>query len=257
MKRISILFALLVACFVSVSQEVRPKLVVYSKGTESVDEIISNKLLKRKVVALRETVCDDGSLNPAQLKIVNNAIMYAAAISSDYTVLDHSSIDAVKSELTYMYSGAVDDADRAEKNIGKLQAAQYVIVTKASAYDKDLFITIQMINIETGEIINSQNGLCKADPKEIQKTCFEMSYKLLGIETPATPSPETQATQDTTTSAIRPPDTPTTQESNIPTTQLPDTPTMQDPDTPTTQGPDTQTTKKYNKKLNKRKKRKK
>lgn len=202
---------------------------------------------QQKVVALKETVCDDGSLNPAQIKIINNAIMYAASKSSDYTILDHSSIDAVKSELTYMYSGAVDDADRAEKNIGKLQAAQYIIVSKASAYDKDLFITIQIINIETGEIINSQNGLCKADPREIQNTCAEMSNKLLGIESTTTQLPKTQAKQL--------PDTTTTQDPDTPSTQEADNPTMQEPDNPTTQEPD-KPTKKHKKKSTKKKKRK-
>lgn len=163
---------------------------------------------QQKVVALRETVCGDGSLNKAQLSVIHSAIVAAASKSSQYLVLDHSSIDAVKAELEYMNSGAVDDNDRAKSKGGKLQAAQYVIVSKANAYEKDIFLTIQMINIETGEIVDSQNGSCKADPKEIYKACAELAGKILGVSSPVadvtTPHVGTKPKDDTP--AVKPRD---------------------------------------------------
>lgn len=130
-----------------------------------------------KKVAVMETKTDQ-IVTEFQSKIIRGSMEVALASASDYDAYDRTAFDIIMKEHAFERSGAVEEKQIRE--LGKLAAVQYILVTEASKDDLNLYILAKMLDVETGQCIKIADGLCYASPIDIKEACDKLSLQLFG-----------------------------------------------------------------------------
>ena len=90
----------------------------------------------------------------------------------------NSFLKKLKDEQDYQQSGAVDDDDLTRW--GQQFGVQYVCVTKSTSWDGDYFITTRMVDVKTGEVVNSYKieGRKLANSRDVVRVAQEIASEL-------------------------------------------------------------------------------
>ena len=130
-----------------------------------------------KKVAVWETKCSDGSLSYMQRHMIHTSMVNAVVNIAGYAVCDRSAFDTIMKEHNFQRSGAASGADIIK--MGQMVAAQYIIVPEAMVDANEIYISVRMLDVETGFVAGMQSTLCASAPDEIQKASAKLVASLL------------------------------------------------------------------------------
>jgi len=116
--------------------------------------------------------------------IIQAKITQAIINSDKYEALTRGDIDKIVSEYKFQASGLVKDSDII--NIGNLAAAKHVCVTNLALEKKQISITVNIINVETGVISFTVSKITEYN-NEIENDAISLANELLRVMNPSKP----------------------------------------------------------------------
>ena len=114
--------------------------------------------------------------------ILGDQLVAGFASSGKYLAIERTSrfLSEIKKEQGYQQSGAVDDDELTK--LGQKFGVQYVCVAKTTKWGGDYFISTRLIDVKTGEIVNSNNAQGKKlnNSQNVVDVATEIAQKLSG-----------------------------------------------------------------------------
>lgn len=115
--------------------------------------------------------------------ILGDQLVSGFTLSGKYIAVErtNSFLSQISKEQGYQYSGAVDDDDLTR--LGKQFGVQYVCVAKTTSWAGDYFISTRLIDVATGEVVNSYNaeGVQLSNSQSVVAVASEISTRLSGL----------------------------------------------------------------------------
>jgi len=105
-------------------------------------------------------------------------------ISSDivntvgYTVLERQLLDKLLAEQRIQVGGLVEDSQIVE--VGKLAGANLAFVSSISPLDRNLFVSVKMIDVQTARIIKQSTGLTQSGTVDLINIVRKLTSEILG-----------------------------------------------------------------------------
>ncbi|MGV7929780.1 MAG: CsgG/HfaB family protein [Spirochaetota bacterium] len=99
-----------------------------------------------------------------------------------FTLVERDQLNEVMKEQGLSLSGVVDEGT--SKKLGKILAADFIIVGSVSRIGASYAISARMVNGDTGEIVRAQTASAKSED-EIPEKLGLLAYALLGLKAPA------------------------------------------------------------------------
>lgn len=136
-----------------------------------------------KKVAILETVDKAGDISYGIKLQVRSNLTYAITNATGYEGYDRVDVASIMDEHNFQRTGLVSDAQI--KKLGEMTGAQYVLIAEAALYDENsIIITAKIIDVETGNVINSAPAaIASRDPEKMQDACISLAKKLMSIDT--------------------------------------------------------------------------
>jgi hypothetical protein len=135
---------------------------------------------QEKKVAMLEPVVKGGSVTQIEKEIILATLEEAITEFPGYKAFTRVDVNQITKELSFQQNGMVDDAQR--KKIGIMSGASLICVSQLTAGTNILIIKCSLVDVETGEIVNTANQLMKKDENDIYEGCRKLAGKLIGKE---------------------------------------------------------------------------
>ncbi len=92
----------------------------------------------------------------SQATVVSNALTAELVNADQFKIISRSDMQAIIMEQQFQMSGMVDTETGVE--LGKLIGAEYIITGDVSKAGINYYLTVKMINVETGEIVDAESA---------------------------------------------------------------------------------------------------
>ncbi len=102
--------------------------------------------------------------------------------AAGFTLVERDQLNEVMKEQGLSLSGAIDEGN--SKKLGKLLAADFLIVGSVSRLGGAYAISARMVNGDTGQIVRAHTASAKSED-EIPEKLGLLAYALLGLKAPA------------------------------------------------------------------------
>lgn len=112
--------------------------------------------------------------------LVTNAVIDAIADTGKFDVIDRMNRDKILKEQGFQLTPFVDEKTRVEA--GRLLGVQKIITGSLSRIDEVFFLSIQMLDVETGRVEASRMEKCYCSIPKLVETASEMAKKMVGVE---------------------------------------------------------------------------
>jgi formylglycine-generating enzyme required for sulfatase activity len=132
---------------------------------------------QEKKVAMLEPIVKGGSVTQIEKDIILGTLEEAITNVPGYRAFTRLDVNQITKELSFQQSGMVDETQR--KKIGQLSGASLICISQLTAGD-NILIKSSLVEVETGEIINTVNQLMKKDETAIYEGCIALANKLVG-----------------------------------------------------------------------------
>jgi len=132
---------------------------------------------QEKKVAMLEPVVKGGSVTQIEKEIILATLEEAITEFPGYKAFTRVDVNQITKELSFQQNGMVDDAQR--KKIGIMSGASLICVSQLTA-GTNILIKCSLVDVETGEIVNTANQLMKKDENDIYDGCRKLASKLIG-----------------------------------------------------------------------------
>ena len=120
------------------------------------------------------------SISKSEARILTQRLTSKMIELSEYTVVERASIDKILKEQKFQHSGCTDSECAVE--IGQLLNADLTIIGTASKFGRTYTIDCRIINVESGEALQSASFTHTGEIDELIKDGIEsIAHKLLGI----------------------------------------------------------------------------
>ncbi len=126
-----------------------------------------------------------------QASIITDIVRGTVVKSGKYNVLDRANMDSILKEQSFQQTGCTDAACAVK--IGKLLSMQYMIVGTLSKLGSTYILSAELISVESGKIIKSEDGSSKSIDDMIN-LAKDAANRLVGIA-PATTFTQQPVTQ--------------------------------------------------------------
>ncbi len=112
-----------------------------------------------------------------QASIITDIFRGAVVKSGKYTVLDRSNMDKILTEQSFQQTGCTDT--ECAVKLGKLLSMQYMIVGTLSKLGSTYILSTEIISVEAGNILKSEDGNSKSIDNMIT-VAKDVALKLVG-----------------------------------------------------------------------------
>lgn len=141
-----------------------------------------------KKIAMLEPHLVGGTVTAIQKSMIRATLAKAISDAGMFDALTRTDIDQLTKEMSFQRSGMVDDDER--QQIGKMSGADLICLSLVTVENNDLFIEVQLIEVESGRIFKTANELMQISSNVgLQTGCQKLANKLLG-ESPTRTSAE-------------------------------------------------------------------
>ena len=134
---------------------------------------------QKKRVAIVEVIDREGKLEYTEKLMLRSNLARAVTNIEGFEAYNRTDIDAILNEHGFQRSGNVSDSDI--KRIGEMTGAAYILAAEGSlTRDGKIFVTAQIINVETGLIDITDNKLMGASSEEMLRGCRTLASNMFG-----------------------------------------------------------------------------
>jgi hypothetical protein len=116
-----------------------------------------------------------GGLSYSEAAILSEKVREALFLTGKYTVLDRSSMDEILAEMGFSMSGCT--SNECIVKVGRLLSAQNMVAGFVGKIGTTYTMSLRMINVETGEIINMATVDCPGCP--LDRVAVEIPGKVV------------------------------------------------------------------------------
>lgn len=134
---------------------------------------------QKKRVAIVEVIDREGKLEYTEKLMLRSNLARAVTNIEGFEAYNRTDIDAILNEHGFQRSGNVSDSDI--KKIGEMTGAAYILAAEGSlTRDGKIFVTAQIINVETGLIDITDNKLMGTSSDEMLRGCRTLASNMFG-----------------------------------------------------------------------------
>jgi hypothetical protein len=119
-----------------------------------------------------------GNANSAVKEIVRELISSVVVNANGYSVLERQLINKVLEEHRIQVGGLVDDSQVIE--LGKLMGANYAFVTSITMLDRNHFISVKMIDVQTARIEKQSTGQTQNGTNDLVEVVQTLASGMVG-----------------------------------------------------------------------------
>ena len=121
-----------------------------------------------------------GNLKEEMLVLITNAIIDGIVSTGKFDVIDRMNRDKILKEQGFQHTPLVDEETRVR--VGRILGVQKIITGDVSFIDGTYFLSIQLLDVETGRIEGSEIEKCFCSfPKMLERSSY-LGKKLMGIK---------------------------------------------------------------------------
>ena len=132
-----------------------------------------------KRVAILEVVDKENKLTYSEKLMLRSNLARAVTNTEGYEAYNRSDLDAIVSEQDFQRSGNVSDSEI--KKIGEMTGAAYILVAEGSlSRDGKIYVTAQIINVESGLVEVTDNALMASTSQDMLRGCRSLASKMFG-----------------------------------------------------------------------------
>ena len=137
--------------------------------------------VETKRIAILETVDKSGDVNYGTKLLLRQSITFAITRTPGYEGYNRVDMAQIMGEQNFQRTGYVSD-DQIKK-LGEMTGAAYVLIAEAANYDAShIVILANLVNVESGKIVNSSIPVVAAtDAENMSKACADLAKMLLNI----------------------------------------------------------------------------
>lgn len=134
---------------------------------------------EKKTVAIVEVIDRENKLTYAEKLMLRSNLARAVTNIEDYEAYNRADIDAILNEHNFQRSGNVSESDI--KRIGEMTGAAYILITEGVvSKDNKIYVTAQIINVETTHIDVTDNKLIGTSSEEMLRGCRALASNMFG-----------------------------------------------------------------------------
>ena len=138
-----------------------------------------------KKVAILETIDTKGDISLGVKLMVQSNLKKSISNAQGYEGYDRVNMSQIMGEQEFQRTGMVNEEQI--KRLGEVAGCDYIIVSKVAKVDEtSIFVTAEILNVETAQTIRADNALMTTTASDIQHGCESLANRLLGIEDPYT-----------------------------------------------------------------------
>lgn len=131
---------------------------------------------KNKKVAVWEVQAESDNISPMNKLQIQGAMEKAIASAAGYEAYNRNALETIMAEQNFQRGGNVSDNQIRE--IGKMAGVDYILLLKTAKEGNELFVTANILDIETGKYGESDNELMESTGKSIQDGCSRLASRL-------------------------------------------------------------------------------
>lgn len=132
-----------------------------------------------KKVAILEVVDREGRLSYSQKMMLRSNMARAITNTIGYEAYDRSDMDAIMSEQDFQRTGLVSETEI--RKLNEMTGVSLILVTEAVLTgDNRIFVSVKILNVETGRVEMMDNLTMENDPQEMQNGCMKIATRLFG-----------------------------------------------------------------------------
>jgi formylglycine-generating enzyme required for sulfatase activity len=131
---------------------------------------------EQKIVLL-EPIVKNGLVTQLEKDIILNALETAITGVPGYRAFTRLNVNRITKELSFLQSGMLEDAQR--KKIGQMSGASLICISQLTA-GNSMLIKSSLVEVETGEIINTVNHLMEKNESALYEGCIALANQLVG-----------------------------------------------------------------------------
>lgn len=134
---------------------------------------------ENKKVAILEVIDREGKLEYAEKLMLRSNLARAVTNIEGYEAYNRADLDAILSEHDFQRSGNVSESEI--KKIGEMTGAAYILLAEgAKSRDNKIFVTAQIINVETTQIEVTDNKLVGTSSDDMVRGCRSLAGNMFG-----------------------------------------------------------------------------
>lgn len=131
-------------------------------------------LAQQRLVAVFDPICDLSSDNKT---LMRENVSTVIANSTNYRVVERSLIQKVLEENKFQAKGLVEESQLTE--MGRMIGAQLVCLVVGVSLDKYYYISIKLVDLETGKVVKQKTGQDYSSVENIVLLVQRLSNELL------------------------------------------------------------------------------
>lgn len=130
-------------------------------------------------VAILEVVDREGRMTYSQKMMLRSNMARAVTNTIGYEAYDRSDVDAIMSEQDFQRTGLVSETEI--RRLNEMTGVSLILVTEAVLTgDNRIFVSVKILNVETGRVEMMDNLTMGNDAQEIQNGCMKIANRLFG-----------------------------------------------------------------------------
>lgn len=119
-----------------------------------------------------------GNANNNVKDIVREQISSVIVKTDGYTVLERQLIDRVLSEHRIQVGGLINESDAVK--MGQLMGANFAVVSSITPLDRNLYISVKLIDVQTARIIEQSTGQTQSGTDDLLRVAERLTKEILG-----------------------------------------------------------------------------
>lgn len=141
--------------------------------------VLCSFALETKKVAILEVTDVDGKLTTSQKLMLRTNLAQVVSNTEGFEAYDRTNLDAIMNEHDFQRSGLVDKDQI--RQLGVMVGAAYILLPEGAVADENnLYVTAQLLNVETGKIEFTANELVGISAVSMKQGCEALAKKILG-----------------------------------------------------------------------------
>lgn len=135
---------------------------------------------EKKKVAILETVDKENNLDYSTKLMLRSNLSRAITNTEGYEGFDRVDVSSIMDEQQFQRTGMVSDTQI--KQLGEMSGAQYILIAEgALTKDLKLFVTAKILDVESGQVVVTDNTMMGTSSAELQRGCRTLAGKLFGV----------------------------------------------------------------------------
>lgn len=133
--------------------------------------------LENKKVAVLDVTDIDGKLSTSQKLMLRTNLAQVVSNTDGFEAYDRANLDAIMAEHNFQRSGLADK--NTIRELGKLAGVTYILLPEGAVADENnLYVTAQLLNVETGRIEFTASELVSISAVGMKKGCETLANKI-------------------------------------------------------------------------------